>query len=234
MKIDCCIAKDLMMLYLDDNCTTESKKILETHLDECPKCKSHWEQLQNKSDFESTHNAATQQQLSFHTVTRKLRKHKIRTVVFAVIITTLIALILSLCFLTLRDMHIQANPTIYPVEYGTYNLTDLPLNILENQVDEYTFFTNTTKIQVKINYEGHFSGKVMLWDSSNTENYIQLADVDENNQTCLFTGLTSARRYRISCEGLQSVSITVSEGRVVNFFNSLKNVLSDLISMVLY
>lgn len=40
MKISCDIIKDLLPLYHDNVCSTDSRKLIEEHLENCEECKS--------------------------------------------------------------------------------------------------------------------------------------------------------------------------------------------------
>lgn len=46
---ECEIVQDLLPLYYDDVCTSESRKMVEQHLSTCGKCKKTYEELQNKT-----------------------------------------------------------------------------------------------------------------------------------------------------------------------------------------
>lgn len=58
--------------------------------------------------------------------------------------------VLSLVFLTIKDMHDQANPVIHEVETGIYNLTSNDLEVAVADVDDYIFFTNNEKIEISV------------------------------------------------------------------------------------
>ena len=51
------------------------------------------------------------------------------------------ACVLSLVFLTIKDMYDQANPVIHEVETGIYNLTSNDLEVAVADVDDYIFLT---------------------------------------------------------------------------------------------
>lgn len=45
MKIECNIIKDLLPIYIDNCCSTESKQLVDEHLKECEKCKDSYEHM---------------------------------------------------------------------------------------------------------------------------------------------------------------------------------------------
>ena len=45
MKYNCEIIKDLLPLYVDNICSNQSRKIVEEHLDECPKCQTYLQEI---------------------------------------------------------------------------------------------------------------------------------------------------------------------------------------------
>ena len=68
----------------------------------------------------------------------------------------------------------------------------------------------------------------MLWSTKDNKNFIQVGEINEQANTVTFTGCSAARRYRITCDNLEGATITVSEGRTVNFWDSMWNVLQEI------
>lgn len=86
MEKTCEIVKDLLVPYIDDTCSTESRNFLEEHISECEKCRSELEKYKSQ---EITVNVAENigSKKPFKKIKRRLR-------VMAVIICLLTALIL--------------------------------------------------------------------------------------------------------------------------------------------
>ena len=86
MEKTCEIVKDLLVPYIDDTCSTESRNFLEEHISECEKCRSELEKYRSQ---EITVNVAENigSKKPFKKIKRRLR-------VMAVIICLLTALIL--------------------------------------------------------------------------------------------------------------------------------------------
>lgn len=222
MKISCKIAEDLLPLYLDDSCSEDSRSALEEHLKECPSCRAELARMQ-KDITDSIRAERSAPELAAYA--RKVRKHRIRIAVLVVLITIFSSAVLALCCLTVRDMHNQSSPHIHEVEAGTYNLTSADLETSAEEIGQYVFYTNYTQIEVKVEKSGSIQGTVMLWDAANENSFIQIANVDEETKCITFANLSAANRYKITCENLDGAAITVSEGRTVSFWSSLKSVL---------
>ncbi len=55
-----------------------------------------------------------------------------------------------------------------------------------------------------------FNGQVNLLDVSQDNAHILQHKVNARDDDCLFTGLTSARLYRVDCEGLDGCTVVIS------------------------
>lgn len=91
---------------------------------------------------------------------------------------------------------------------------------------------NYTQIEVTVQSNDGFQGTVMLWNTENSNSFIQIHDVNEKAASCTFTGLSSSNRYQITCDNLDGMKITVSEGRTISFWHSLRSVLRDIIGTI--
>lgn len=226
MKISCNMADDLLPLYLENSCSAESKSALEAHLSECPNCRLKLERMQDKSLIFQIKNERDAPPLVSYA--KKVRNHRICLTVFITIMTIVAAFLLSIGYLTIRDMHRQENPFITEVEAGTYNLIANPLTDSAEEIGQYTFYTNTEQISVSIQGEETYQGTVYLWNAADNENYIMRSDLSDAKRSCVFTALSASSRYKISCDGLTGATITITENRTVSFWNSLKSVLQGL------
>ena len=50
-KISCDIIKDLLPLYIDGVCSSDSIDLIEEHLKDCPLCEAEFMNLQNNTDI---------------------------------------------------------------------------------------------------------------------------------------------------------------------------------------
>ena len=83
------------------------------------------------------------------------------------------------------------------------------LEVSVEDLGSYVFYTNSEQISVMV-MGGDFEGQVNLLDVSQNNANIQQARVNTRDNDCLFTGLTSARLYRVDCEGLEGCTVVIS------------------------
>lgn len=229
MKLSCKIAEDLLPLYLDDSCSEDSRAALEQHLKECPSCRAKMARMQ--SDI----TGSIQAEISAPELTKyakKVRSHRIRMGISVVLVTIILSAVLALGYLTIRDMYVQSSPFVFEVELGTHNLTANDLETTAEEIGQYVFYTNYQQIEVTVQGNGSFQGRIMLWNAANGSSFIQVHDVSEKAASCTFTALSSSNRYQITCDNLDGATIIVSEGRTISFWHSLKSVLSDMAGSV--
>ena len=231
MKYSCGIIEDLLPLYLDGACSDESKEMVEAHLETCELCSKKLERMKTESVIPAS--MSSEREIAEYA--RKVRKHRIRQVVGAVALCILSACLLALIFLTVQDMHHYANPTIYDVEEGVWNLTSNALEISADDVDEYVFFTNNKKIEVTVEKSAEYSGEILLWNADDRNNPVTIlyGQITADRNSCTFSGLSSAHRYMVTCDGDEDLVLTVTDGRHVTFFGSMKNVLEEILNRLL-
>ena len=227
MKLTCEIVEDLLPLYLDDSCSADSRSAIEEHLKECSSCREKFQRMQ-KNDFSWNHQIDTHE-IQVKNYAKKIRMHRIRVAISTVLITIITATLLSLCLLTIRDMHAQMNPIVPAIEEDTFNLVASSIETTAENLDQYVFYTNYSQISISVKMDADFDGSVMLYDAADDENYLMISDIDSKHSNCQFTNLSATRRYTIKCVGLNGATITVSEVRSPNFWKSLKNVLYDVV-----
>ena len=230
MKLNCSIVDDLLPLYLENDCSEESKVALEEHLKECLACRKKLARMKETNIIPQAVTAESEIQLTNYV--KKVKRHRIRIGIVAILISVLSACILSLCFLTIKDMRTQANPIVYTVEDGVYNLTSADLKTTAADVGNYILFTNNSQIKVSIQERDNIGGELLLWNAKDNSVPILYGNIDSDTNTCTFTGLSSANRYRLTYSGTEETVITISEGRVVSFWSSLQNVLSEIFVII--
>lgn len=231
MKIPCDIIDDLLPLYLDGECSEESSAAVKAHLNSCGVCRKKLERMRNNNAFPGM--IKSKQEVSIEKYVSKVKHHRFAVCLSITAITVLSVVLLTLFFLTIWDMHIQSNPTIFQVEEGTYNLTSNDLTTTVSALDEYIFFTNYTQIAVSVPDDYEFDGEVLLWNANDRNNPVTIlyGKITPDEKTCLFTGLSSSQRYMLTCDGSEDMVVLVSEGRNVSFFSSMKNVISMIMEL---
>ena len=226
MNITCEMAEDLLPLYLEGTCSVDSRAALEAHLHICPTCREKRERMERNIPTLPKQAAGV---VPLSDCARRIRRHRLRTAGLVLLLSVLSVCILTMCLLAVDDMRRQANPTVFPVEDGVWNLTAGELETSAETVGEYVLFTNSTRISVTAAEDSGYEGEILLWDAEENSAPILYGHVDERGNTCVFENLTSARYYRITCEGGANVSLTISEGRVVSFWHSLGTVVNTLL-----
>ena len=95
MSKPCEVIQDLLPLYVDEACSESSVEIIKEHLESCPECREIYQQLHSHTSEEILQKEKDGV-ISRHS--RKLRKGKILTVIFSVILTLIIVFTcVSLC-----------------------------------------------------------------------------------------------------------------------------------------
>lgn len=232
MKHSCSIIDDLLPLYLENSCSRDSTAMVEAHLRECPACRKNHDIL--KGGGLTTQTGPPEPSLQITTCAKKVRRHRLRVGFLTVFFSFLSACFLFLCCLAVGDMHRHANPIVHPIEDGVCNLTASDLETTAGQVGNYVLYTNYTQIQVSIPPDAAFDGEVLLWDATDGSPVVILyGHIGPDSSSCVFSGLSSARRYMVTCDADAQTPVTVSEGRTVSFFHSLGTVLKELLTFVL-
>lgn len=97
-----------------------------------------------------------------------------------------------------------------PAPTTEHDLTISDLEAAAGKIGQYVFYTNSAQIAIEVESESDFNGKITLVDVSQNNAEILEKKVNNDDNECLFTGLTSARRYKLSCEGLDGCTLIVS------------------------
>jgi len=233
MNYTCGIIDDLLPLYADGACSEESNAAIEAHLASCEACRKKLERMQ--SDTVVSETSKSTGEVAVVKYANKVRKHRIKLAIGIVALSVIAACLLSLVFLTLKDMHNYANPIIHEVEAGTYNLTSNDLEVTVADVGEYVLFTNNTKIEVSVDQDADFSGEVLLWNADDPNNPVTIlyGKITPETRAFTFSNLSSAHRYMITCDGNENLVLTITDGRNVSFFGSMKNVLIHVWNLIM-
>lgn len=91
------------------------------------------------------------------------------------------------------------------------DLTQGKLEIPIEELGQYAFYTNSTKISVKVKSDLAFEGGFTLIDVSQNNAEILYHDVNTKEKSCIFSYLTSARLYRLESTGLEGCTVVISE-----------------------
>lgn len=124
-KITCDIVKDLIPLYVDDVLSSDSKMLVEEHLQSCEMCNDYY----NAMNEETLHSLPTEKQEE--KVIKKIKKKiNINRIVTAVSSTCIVALVCGVIFygICIRESYIPYEESIIYVENGILK-TDNNYNI---------------------------------------------------------------------------------------------------------
>lgn len=92
-----------------------------------------------------------------------------------------------------------------------YDLTEGKLEIPIEELGNYAFYTNSTKISVKVKTDQDIEGGFTLIDVSQNNAEIAWHDITKKEKSCDFTNLTSARIYRLEATGLEGCTVIISQ-----------------------
>lgn len=234
MKESCNIIDDLLPLYLENCCSEASAGLVEQHLKDCSVCRQKYMLLKDGSFFDQTGPLDPPAEITL--CAKKVRRHRWRMGLLITLATFLCSFFLFVSCLAVADMDRLANPTVYAVEEGVFNLTASDLETTAGQVGDFVLSTNSTQIRVSVPEKIDAQSEIVLWDvgSLPQPTAIQYGRIDPDSHSCTFSHLTSVRRYRITCDGDTQMPLTVSEGRTVSFFHSFGRVLRELFDYALY
>ena len=81
-----------------------------------------------------------------------------------------------------------------------------------------------------------YSGEVLLWNADDPNDPITIGygKITPGKRSFTFSNLSSAHRYRITCDGNEELILTITDGRNVSFFGSMKNVFNMISEMILF
>lgn len=71
-------------------------------------------------------------------------------------------------------------------------------------------------------------------DDPNNPITIGYGKITPEKRSFTFSNLSSAHRYRITCDGNEELILTITDGRNVSFFGSMKNVFNMISEMILF
>ena len=93
-KISCDIIKDLLPLYIDGVCSSDSINIIEEHLKDCPLCEAEFMNLQNNTDIKPSIDKDIDKAVK--TANKKIKKGKKRVVIKTLSIVSVLLLVVGI------------------------------------------------------------------------------------------------------------------------------------------
>ena len=104
MNKDCEIIKDLLPLYVDDVCSTETKEFVEKHLKNCNECQKIFETMEK--DENNKNNKNSDEKESIKNFNNKIKRNKIKAVVISLIIFVIGILLIKYIYSCILFNHI--------------------------------------------------------------------------------------------------------------------------------
>lgn len=210
MKIPCSIAEDLLPLYVEDSCSADSRKALEEHLKDCQNCRDTYARM-------AAPETPSEEAAPLVDCGKKIKRRRTAKRILLAFLIPVLAIVLTILLLTLFDMYNT------PVEY------ELTTN--SEDVSEYVFRTNSEQLTVTTDQPG----EVMLSYAEAPDAYILFATLDEEDYfpstgtyAAEFINLSSRYQYVVTCKDMGHAQVTVSDGKIVNFWYSFEGVLDRI------
>lgn len=101
MNKDCEVIKDLLPLYVDDVCSTETKEFVEKHLKSCNECQKIFETMEKDEN-----NKNSEEKESIKNFNNKIKRNKVKAVVISLIIFVIGILLIKYIYSCILFNHI--------------------------------------------------------------------------------------------------------------------------------
>ena len=90
--------------------------------------------------------------------------------------------------------------------------------------------------KVSVNKDTTYSGEVQLWNVDDQNNPITIGygKIASEKRSFTFSNLSSAHRYMITYDGNEELILTITDGRNISFFGSMKNVFNMILETILF
>lgn len=150
MKISCDVIQDLLPLYVENLASEDSRKMVEEHIRECPKCKKQLEKMTSGINIAIDTDIGPLRKIEF-----ALQRKKILTIIFAVLATFVI---LTVAF-------------AYVLSPRYFNYEDDLVTVSENSIGQVTVTFREDVVGYNINgyYDEEYAGHVYhltAWDTT--------------------------------------------------------------------
>lgn len=203
MKATCNIVKDLMPSYLDEICSEDSKKLIETHIQECVSCKNHLESM--KSPVECPE--ITEQGKGKEPFRKIKRKNRIR-IAAAVVLTACISVGGMFAVQEVGALHDYFYPSVFAM--------------VENEENQTGWQRVSVAEDGFLNYSSVFYRKEVVNDA-NSDGSVAIRILDEKNNPVIEETMIKPG-HSVKLDGLKDhqnyiVEAKCKEGRYfLNFF----------------
>ena len=139
-KISCNIVSDLLPLYADGVVSAETKKEIELHLSECPKCKAEYEYLNQKLILPANPDLHDESAHALKAMKRSLSKKRIIISVISVI-TTLVLVAALFIGLNYSVIFQRGNPIPYLAAASQISDENPVVAVKDDSSNSYVYIT---------------------------------------------------------------------------------------------
>ena len=208
--ITCGMAADLLPLYLDGCCSTDSRAALEAHMDACPACRAQYAQL--RRDLTPAAPAAEDPGTDgiARALARKMRRRKRCLRALCAVLGVLLAVLLVFIgktFVILGQPGERCCPPrsrpVRPI------LSRVRSAAAAEEVGEHVFATGTARLVVSADALPDAPVTVRLWQVRETRENTMVATLDARHRSCIFTNLPPQTLYAVTVDGAPDVQLTV-------------------------
>ena len=130
MRKECCLIKDVLLLYKEDLCSEETKEVVEEHLATCEECSQYYKDMQATDVVEDMFYDEKKERDKADRL-KKVKKRVVRSVLICGIV---LAIIISIP--TIMLMHISITNAAKPIEITT-NIAHYEQVFGENTKEDY-------------------------------------------------------------------------------------------------
>ena len=149
MKVTCNVIRDILPLYLENMLSDDSCAMIEEHIDQCQECKIYLDKMKNANKIPIDTNTS-----SFLKIKSTLRKKKIQTIIFSIMLSAMI-LVITTAFLTAPEYIPYSKESVKINEIGNGSV----VAIFEDTVSGYDISSYPTDDNTGYVYH------ITTWDS---------------------------------------------------------------------
>lgn len=207
--ITCGMAVDLLPLYLDGCCSTDSCAALEAHMDACPACRAQYAQL--RRDLTPAAPAAEDPGTDgiARALARKMRRRKRCLRALGAVLGVLLAVFLVFIGKTFVILGQSGSIASAALPAGTTDLAGRAVCGSAEEVGAYVFATGTARLVISADALPDAPVTVRLWQVRETRENTMVATLDAKHRSCIFTNLPPQTLYAVTVDGAPEVQLTV-------------------------
>ena len=226
MKISCEVAEDLLPLFVENSCSDDSKKLLDTHLKMCPVCKKKYERMKNNDFFVDTVDE-TDKEIELLSYAKKIRCRRMILSFLIPLMILFVGFASSITYEACKLMLSQDAKPIVNFDKEVYNLATKDIECNIDEITQYDLYAPTSRIVVSLQSENFTDGSIVkLYKNEDVKEEVMIAEVSQRKSECIFRNLIPGISYSIKIEGVKNGTVVVSE--TLSFRQAVALVLKDI------